>query len=74
MRIQKVSISIPTALYDFIENYQTTHHLKSRSDVINTALRLLQQQQLEACYLEANKELNHDFDHVAEDGLDDEAW
>jgi antitoxin ParD1/3/4 len=74
MQIQKVSISIPKSLYDFIESYQEDHHLKSRSEVISVALKLLQQQQLETCYLQANEELTNDFDATVSDGLDDETW
>jgi antitoxin ParD1/3/4 len=62
MHTQKVTISIPQQLYEFVELYQSEHHYKSRSDVISRALQLLQQKQLEAYYLEANQE------------LEDEAW
>ncbi len=74
MHSQKVTISISKQLYEFVETYQAEHHCKSRSDVITEALWLLQIKQLEACYLEANEELNNDFDATAADGLDDEAW
>lgn len=75
MQTQKLSISIPKQQYDFIENYQVEHHLKNRSEVIRDALRLLQQVQLEACYREANKEIDDDFEVTTIEGLDeDEAW
>ena len=74
MNTQKVTISIPQSLYDFVESYQRKNHVKSRSDVINTALQLLQEQQLIACYHEANNELNNDFDTTTSDGLEDETW
>jgi antitoxin ParD1/3/4 len=74
MHTQKVTISIPQQLYEFVELYQSEHHYKSRSDVISRALQLLQQKQLEAYYLEANQELIDDFD-VTADGLDEnETW
>jgi antitoxin ParD1/3/4 len=74
MHAQKVTISIPQPLYQFLESYQLEHHCKSRSDVITTALKLLKERQLEAAYREANQELNDDFDHTVGDGLEDETW
>ena len=74
MQVHKVTISLSEPLYEFIEGYQSEHHYKSRSEVISTALRLLQQQQLEAFYAEANQELNDDFDAMVGDGLEDETW
>lgn len=71
---QKVSISLPKPMYDFIGDYQETYHCKSRSEVINLALHLLQQRQLEGCYKEANKEVDHKFEATTFDGLDHETW
>jgi len=71
---QKISISVPKPLYDFIGSYQESHNCKSRSEVINQALYLLQQMQLEGCYKEANKEIDKDFESTAFDGLDNETW
>jgi metal-responsive CopG/Arc/MetJ family transcriptional regulator len=42
MHTQKVSISLPAKLYEFVETYQEEHHYKTRSQVIAEALRLLQ--------------------------------
>lgn len=77
MQTQKISISLPLQQFEFIEHYQLEHHYKSRSEVISEALRLLQLSQLEACYLDANKELkdlDDSFDATLSDGLDDETW
>lgn len=74
MNTQKISISIPKHQYDFIDNYQASHHLKTRSDVIRKALQLLELSQLEACYRDANNELGSDFDATSGDGLDNETW
>jgi antitoxin ParD1/3/4 len=73
MKMHQVTISISEQLYEFVENYQSLHKFKSRSEVISAALQLLQQKQLQAYYLEANKELSDDFDTTIADGLDDEA-
>lgn len=75
MHAQKISISLPQQQCDFIETYRAEHHYKSRSEVIKEALYLLQQAQLESCYLEANQEIDQAFDVTASDGIeDDEAW
>jgi len=74
MRVQKVSVSIPQQLFDFIEEYQESHHYASRSQVIADALTVLREKQLEAYYLAAEKEIDEDFDATAFDGLEDETW
>ncbi len=75
MRTHKLSVSIPEPLYEFLENYQSEQNYKSRSAVVNEALKLLRQAQLEACYQKANEELNDDFEQTAADGLEEnETW
>jgi antitoxin ParD1/3/4 len=75
MYSQKISVSIPMQLYEFIDEYQIEHHYRSRSEVIKKALCLLQQQQLEACYKEANEEIDETWDAVTNDGLEEnETW
>ncbi len=74
MYAQKISISLPQEQCQFIEQYQLEHHCKSRSDVINQALILLQEKQLETAYAEANAELDYDLDHLSGEGLDHGAW
>lgn len=58
----------------FLSEYQQSHELQSRSEVIREALKLLQQKELEQQYREASKELDSAFDITASDGLDDETW
>jgi Arc/MetJ-type ribon-helix-helix transcriptional regulator len=72
MNTHKISISLPNQLFDFIENYQSSHHLNTHSEVIKKALQLLQQTQLEACYQEAAQEIDHDFEATLADELEDE--
>ena len=74
MNTQKISISLPKQLYDFIGSYQEGHCCKSRSEVVNQALYLLQQAQLESSYKEANKEIENEFETTTFDGLDNETW
>ena len=61
MHALKLSISLPKQQCDFIESYQSEHHCKTQSEVIEQALTLLQQAQLEAHYRAANKEIEADF-------------
>lgn len=65
----KISISLPVSIYYFLVSYQEAYQLKTRSEVISNALLLLQQEELEKMYAEANNELKDDFDHAAGDGL-----
>jgi antitoxin ParD1/3/4 len=75
MQSEKLSVSLPPALLHFVEGYQATHNLASRSQVIQMALSLLQTQELEMAYREAAKESNiADWDCTIADGLSDETW
>lgn len=75
MGTQKISISLPKQECRFIDHYQAAHHCKTRSEVILYALHLLQQAELEACYREASKEIDTDWDNTINDGLDkNETW
>ena len=64
---QKLSISLSAQQVDFMMDYQSKHHCKSRSDVIKVALNLLQKTELEAYYREANAEIDDAFDCVNKD-------
>lgn len=75
MNTHKLSISLPQQQYEFLEHYQAEHHYKTRSEVIKKALYLLQQTQLEACYHNANQEIDNNFETTVSDGLDEnETW
>lgn len=75
MYVQKLSISLPQQQFKFVKDYQLSHHYKSCSEVIKRALYLLQQTQLEACYREANQEIDNAFDAADCDGIDkNETW
>jgi antitoxin ParD1/3/4 len=74
MQAQKISISLAKPMYDFVENYQEEHCCKSRSEVVDKALHLLQQAQLESCYKEANKEIVNELETMTFDGLEHETW
>lgn len=75
MQAQKLSISLAKEQCDFIKSYQAEHFCKTRSEVIRAALYLLQQAQLESCYLEADQEINDDFEITTLDGIEEnETW
>lgn len=72
--MEKLSISLPANLVQFVETYKTVHSCKSRSQVIEQALQLLREQELETAYREANQEVNSDWELTVADGLADETW
>lgn len=74
MSAEKLSISLSQSLVQFVEQYKLEHDCKSRSQVIETALQLLQTQELEKAYAEAAKEVDLDWDLTIADGLSDETW
>lgn len=74
MQAEKLSVSLPSTLVQFIESYKVTHHYKSRSQVIQEALELLRLRELEAAYRQASGEVNQDWDVTIADGLADETW
>jgi len=71
---EKISVSLSSPLVKFIETYKNIHQYKSRSQVIETALQLLQQQELEAAYREANQEIDSNWEVTAADGLANEKF
>jgi antitoxin ParD1/3/4 len=74
MYAEKLSVSLPAALAEFVEQYRTTHACKSRSQVIERALLLLRQRELEQAYGEAAKENDPDWEITTADGLGDAPW
>ncbi len=74
MLAEKLSISLPPDAVAFIETYRATHAIKSRSQVVELALRKLREQELEAAYREAAAETDQEWENTAGDGLSDEAW
>lgn len=74
MKAEKISISLPKTLVRFVENYKTTKQCKSRSQVIEEALLLLQEQELEIAYAEASKEIDTAWEVTLAYGLVNETW
>lgn len=74
MSAEKLSISLSSDLVEFVEHYQVTHVCKSRSQVIETAVGLLRQRELEQAYRAASREYDTEYDTTIADGLHHEAW
>jgi antitoxin ParD1/3/4 len=71
---EKLSISLPFPMVEFVKEYQLAHAYKSKSEVFQDALKLLRKKELESEYAQANLEIDSDFDVLSADGLDDETW
>ena len=74
---EKVSVSLPADVVNFVESYRKQHDIRSRSQVFELALKLLRERELERAYAEASKEhaeIARDFAVTDADGLPDEAW
>jgi len=77
-RAEKVTISLPAPLLDFVTQYQASQHL-SRSEVIQQAVKSFQDSELARAYREAGAEMQADplFDLDSGHGLhqtDEPKW
>ncbi len=76
---QKLSISIPSNLLSFAEEFQQSHQLESRSEVIVRALELLREQELRQAYRDAAAEWEASGDaqlweNTVGDGIEKGGW
>lgn len=74
MLAEKLSISLPAEAVEFIEAYRVEHAIRSRSQVVELALRKLREQNLEAAYRAVSAEADPAWDAANSDGLSDETW
>jgi metal-responsive CopG/Arc/MetJ family transcriptional regulator len=74
MHAEKISISLPAETVGFLEAYRTAHGVKTRSQVIDMALKQMRERELEAAYREASAEADAVWEVTAADGLSDETW
>ena len=72
MQAEKISISLSQSLLQFIESYKIAKGCKSPSQVIELALELLRNQELESAYRQASSEVDSGWDITVADGLTDE--
>jgi Arc/MetJ-type ribon-helix-helix transcriptional regulator len=71
---EKLSISMPRTLLDFVERYRVDNGIRSRSEVIERALLVLRERELETAYRDASRETDPAWEATVADGLDDAAW
>ena len=71
---EKISVSVSHDLVEFINQYCQAHACKNKSHVVQKALKLLQQQELEQYYLSANAEIESLYELTTSDGLENETW
>ena len=72
MQVAKLSISLPQPLLTFVGAYRQSHACKSRSQVIEKALEVLREKELEEAYSLAAEEVDPAWDATVADGLADE--
>ena len=71
---QKLSISVPATLAHFVERYRDEHGIKTKSAVIERALELLREHELERAYAAAAGDSDPAWDATLADGLPAEDW
>jgi antitoxin ParD1/3/4 len=74
MNSESFSITLPSSLLEFIEHYKVVYQYQSGEQVVEKALELLQQQELEDAYRQASREVDSLWDSTVTDGLSDETW
>ena len=79
----KLSVSLPGNLFGFVKEYKNEYHLRSDSEVMAIALKMLEKSYLEVCYKESAKEMQENvslkedadlWDKVSGDGIEHEDW
>lgn len=74
MRVEKLSVSLSPDAIRLIDAYRGAHAIKSRSQVIEQALRRLQDEELESAYRAAAAEGTAEWEVTSSDGLQHETW
>lgn len=74
MNAEKMSVSLDGVLMDFVAQYQKSHQVRSKSEVVARALILLRERELEEQYAGALEEWQKSgdadlWDEVTSDGL-----
>lgn len=71
---EKLSVTVHESLVEFVETYRTHHDVRTKSEVVERALRLLRERELEADYAAAAAEADPAWDATDADGLPDDDW
>jgi antitoxin ParD1/3/4 len=74
MLAEKLSISLSPEAVAFIEAYRAEHAIRSRSQVVEHAIRLLREQSLDNAYREASGEVDAAWNITNSEGLADKTW
>ena len=74
MKQEKLSVSVRPPLVRFLEDYKSEHGLKTKSAVVERALEVLRERELERAYGIAAREVDEAWDVTTADGLSREAW
>jgi metal-responsive CopG/Arc/MetJ family transcriptional regulator len=69
--VERLSISLPAPLVRFLEQYQATNAVKTRSEVLERAVLLLREQSLIEEYRQSALENDPAWDATAGDGLNE---
>ena len=69
--VERISVSLPTPLVRFLERYQVSHAVKTRSEVLERAVLLLRQENLIEEYRQSTLENDPAWDVTAGDGLNE---
>lgn len=69
--VERISVSLPTPLVRFLEQYQASHAVKTRSEVLERAVLLLRQENLIEEYRQSALENDPAWDVTAGDGLNE---
>ncbi|MBX3143010.1 MAG: hypothetical protein KF813_04580 [Trueperaceae bacterium] len=70
----KLSVSVSEALARFLEGFRDTYGLQTKSEVVERALRLLRETELEKLYTTSPADTDPYWDATAFDGLEAEDW
>lgn len=80
---QKISVSMPRNLINFLKEYKNENHLRSDSEVVTIALKNLEKTYLENCYMQSAKEMHENsilqdeatlWEKTIGDGIESEDW
>jgi antitoxin ParD1/3/4 len=69
--VERLSVSLPAPLVRFLEQYQTENAVKTRSEVVERAVLLLQEQSLIEEYRQSAIENDPVWDNTVGDGMND---
>lgn len=69
-----MSVSVSEPIARFVEQYRDRHELRTKSAVVERALELLRDRELEKAYAAAASEIDLAWDVTSADGLAAEDW